>query len=404
MSYLGTVELKESDIRRFDVTSSTSATHTLTWTAPSEQSLIVTINGVKQQNNYTVSGTTLTLDAALIATDAMEVIGIVDVGTTITPAQGSVNTDQLANVSVTTAKLAADSVTSAKIVDGAVANADLADMAANTVKVRDANSSGVPSDKALATTEILIGDGTGFTAAALSGDATMTNAGAVTIANDAVNAAKLADDAVDTAAVADNAVTLAKMAGLVRGKIIYGDASGDPAALTVGGANEVLTSDGTDVSWAAATAADNTPSFGAVPSAGTTVAYNTFTKITLGTELWDTDSAFDPTTNYRFTVPTGEAGKYFFTYKINWDAGSGDGDDMLVVLYKNGVRTVYTEDSFEKSTPGSNESFFGQTSCIMDLAAADYLELYCYQIGPGSTSRTTSTNKTFFSGFKLAGV
>jgi hypothetical protein len=68
------------------------------------------------------------------------------------------------------------------IKDGGVANAELGDMAANTVKVRDANSSGVPSDKALATTEILIGDGTGFTAAALSGDATMTNAGAVTVA------------------------------------------------------------------------------------------------------------------------------------------------------------------------------------------------------------------------------
>ena len=67
------------------------------------------------------------------------------------------------------------------IKDGGVANAELADMAANTVKVRDANSSGVPSDKALASTEILIGDGTGFTAASLSGDATMTNAGAVSV-------------------------------------------------------------------------------------------------------------------------------------------------------------------------------------------------------------------------------
>ena len=68
------------------------------------------------------------------------------------------------------------------IKDAGVANAELADMAANTVKVRNANSSGVPSDLALATTEIMIGDGTGFTVAALSGDATMTNAGAVTVA------------------------------------------------------------------------------------------------------------------------------------------------------------------------------------------------------------------------------
>ena len=67
------------------------------------------------------------------------------------------------------------------IKDAGVVNAELANMAANTVKVRDANSSGVPSDKALTTTQILIGDGTGFTAASLSSDATMTNAGAVTV-------------------------------------------------------------------------------------------------------------------------------------------------------------------------------------------------------------------------------
>jgi hypothetical protein len=67
------------------------------------------------------------------------------------------------------------------IKDGGVVNAELGDMAANTVKVRNANSSGVPSDLALATTEVMIGDGTGFTAAALSGDVSMTNAGVVTV-------------------------------------------------------------------------------------------------------------------------------------------------------------------------------------------------------------------------------
>ena len=67
------------------------------------------------------------------------------------------------------------------IKDAGVANAELDNMAANTIKVRDANSSGVPSDKALADTQILIGDGTGFTAAALSGDATMANTGAVSV-------------------------------------------------------------------------------------------------------------------------------------------------------------------------------------------------------------------------------
>ena len=81
--------------------------------------------------------------------------------------------------------------------DAGIANAELANMAANTVKVRDANSSGVPSDVALATTEILIGDGTGFTAAALSGDATMTNAGAVTVA-------KIRGETISTGTVAND--------------------------------------------------------------------------------------------------------------------------------------------------------------------------------------------------------
>ncbi len=90
MSYLGQVELKASEIRRIDVTGSTSATHTLTWTPASEQSLIITINGIKQQNNYSISGVTLTLDDALLSADKMEVIGILDIGEAVVPADGSV--------------------------------------------------------------------------------------------------------------------------------------------------------------------------------------------------------------------------------------------------------------------------------------------------------------------------
>ena len=67
----------------------------------------------------------------------------------------------------------------------------ISDAAANTVIVRDANSSGTLSAKAVTDQQILIGDGTGFTAAALSGDVTMANTGAVTIANDAVEHAML---------------------------------------------------------------------------------------------------------------------------------------------------------------------------------------------------------------------
>ena len=55
----------------------------------------------------------------------------------------------------------------------------------------------------------------------------------------------------DAIRIKDNGVTLAKMAGLTRGSIIYGDASGNPAALGVGSNTYVLTSDGTDIAWSA---------------------------------------------------------------------------------------------------------------------------------------------------------
>ena len=95
--------------------------------------------------------------------------------------------------------------------------------------------------------------------ALVSGDATIAAGGALTIAAQAVENSMLADDAVGAdelaanavveASIVDNAVTLAKMAGLARGKFIYGDASGDPAALAVGSAHQFLQADGTDLAW-----------------------------------------------------------------------------------------------------------------------------------------------------------
>ena len=105
-----------------------------------------------------------------------------------------------------------------------------------------------------------------FTAAPVSADAIefkgiQSSGTVVTLGDGVVNAAQLGsssvvtasivDNNVTTAKILDNNVTLAKMAGLARGKIIVGDASGDPSALTVGAANQVLKSDGTDAAWGA---------------------------------------------------------------------------------------------------------------------------------------------------------
>ena len=136
------------------------------------------------------------LDSESLTVSGGEGIDTSATGTTLTIAGEDASTSNkgVASFHSDNFSVASGAVT---IKDAGVANAELADMAANTVKVRNANSSGVPSDLALATTQIMIGDGTGFTVAALSGDATMTNAGAVTVTGiqgESVSATSAAND------------------------------------------------------------------------------------------------------------------------------------------------------------------------------------------------------------------
>ena len=162
---------------------------------------------------------------------------------------GSIDTAHLAADAVTGAKIADDAIDSEHYTDASVDFAHIQNVAANSILGRDANSSGVLSEVALATTQILIGDGTGFTAAALSGDVTMTNAGVVTIAStsvetgmiaaDAITNAKIADDvidsehyvdgSIDTAHLAADAVTGAKIADDAINSEHYTDGSIDTA-------------------------------------------------------------------------------------------------------------------------------------------------------------------------------
>jgi len=76
------------------------------------------------------------------------------------------------------------------------------------------------------------------------------------IADDAIDSEHYTDGSIDTAHIADDQVTLAKMAGITRGSILIGNSSGDPAALAVGSNDYVLTSDGTDIAWEAASSFD----------------------------------------------------------------------------------------------------------------------------------------------------
>ena len=91
-------------------------------------------------------------------------------------------------------------------------------------------------DAALATnTHILVADGTSFTNVAMSGDATLANTGAITIANgsidldymaaDSVDGSKIVDDAIDSEHYTDGSIDLAHMsADSVDGSKIVDDA------------------------------------------------------------------------------------------------------------------------------------------------------------------------------------
>ena len=62
----------------------------------------------------------------------------------------------------------------------------------------------------------------------------------------------------------------------------------------------------------------NTPAFEAYLSARQTISDDTTTKIQFNTEVYDDGSGYDNSTNYRFTVPSGQGG----TYKLEVFIGS----------------------------------------------------------------------------------
>ena len=82
-------------------------------------------------------------------------------------------------------------------------------------------------------------------ATAMAGDGLAASSGVLAIGVDD-SGIELNSDALR---LKDNGVTLAKMAGIARGSIISGDASGDPQALSVGSAHQFLQSDGTDLAY-----------------------------------------------------------------------------------------------------------------------------------------------------------
>ena len=83
------------------------------------------------------------------------------------------------------------------------------------------------------------------------------------------------------------------------------------------GGNSIITSDGAGNVTVNAAAMKNTPAFSAYGTTAQSVSSGAFTKVVFDAEDYDTDNAFD-TSTYRFTVPSGAAGKYLVKARLKF--------------------------------------------------------------------------------------
>ena len=147
----------------------------------------------------------------------------------------------------------------------------------------------------------------------------------------------------------------------------------------------------------------NTPAFFAYLSADQTVTDNTWTKAQINTEEFDTASAYDNSTNYRFTPLS--AGKYFFYASCclrstdNASLKSG-----RLAFYKNGS-ALYGGISELTTNYGVSQQVT-ITACFEMNGSSDYVELFGHVDNQSGTPRFeadySGTNRsTYFGAYRI---
>ena len=113
------------------------------------------------------------------------------------------------------------------------------------------------------------------------------------------------------------------------------------------------------------------PAFSAYNTSIQTLSNNTATKIAFQTKEFDTASAFDSSTNYRFTPLV--AGYYQVTAALAWYPST-----VGVIqgwIYKNGTAKI----SGSNNISNSNGSQFLINGLVYLNGSTDYIEIYGYQ-------------------------
>jgi hypothetical protein len=124
MAYIGRGIENLINAQKLDVITPSTATgvgpynltqNSVAFVPASADALVVSINGVIQYGNFTVNGSTITFSSALVDSDVCDFIFQVGTGLLNTPADGTVNTAQLASNAVTTVKVTDANITNAKL-------------------------------------------------------------------------------------------------------------------------------------------------------------------------------------------------------------------------------------------------------------------------------------------------
>jgi hypothetical protein len=141
----------------------------------------------------------------------------------------------------------------------------------------------------------------------------------------------------------------------------------------------------------------NTPAFHVFLSADQTLTNSTLTKVQFNNEEFDTNSAYDNSTNYRFTVPSGQSGKYYFYSNIMFQNLTSSRIAMIA-FYKNGSQIS----EYRDVTAAENDISIS-AQIALNLIATDFIEVFAYQNDTGTevAGGNIAASISSFGGFKI---
>jgi hypothetical protein len=166
-------------------------------------------------------------------------------------------------------------------------------------------------------------------------------------------------------------------------------------------ANSSITLNGSAVSLGGSASVDNTPAFEVKLSSNQAISDVTWTKIQFNSEVFDTDNAYDNSSNYRFQPQT--SGKYFIYIQILTSGNAnGDWNEGYGAIYKNGSQ--YSLNHYSLKGTNSARSMNHVLTAIIDMnGSSDYLEGYAYidDTATGSAPEILGANVTRFGGYRI---